>query len=242
MGGGINERTYLSSSAFSTLRWHHKLGHPKSHLLSHLATQYKLPFSSSFSDCLTCSCNKSHQLPFSSSSFSTSRPLECVFVDTSDSNDSTITLPAPYVPSPTLSNTECLTDTIHLPDLHNSTPTVSPIVTNSEYGSWGIISTKGDVYSYGILMLEMFTRKKPTDEMFTAELNLKRWITDLMPNVAQIVDSNLLQIEGQQIDGIITYTTTILELALRCCADLQEARVSMMDVVASLNKIKMVLM
>ncbi|KAI4297565.1 hypothetical protein L6164_037450 [Bauhinia variegata] len=112
----------------------------------------------------------------------------------------------------------------------------------SEYGSKGIISTRGDIYSYGILMLEMFTRKKPTDEMFTAELNLKRWVTDLMPHAAQIVDSNLLQEEGQQIDDMITCATTILEMALNCCADLPEARVSMTDVVASLNKVKMVFM
>ncbi|KAI4357210.1 hypothetical protein L6164_001174 [Bauhinia variegata] len=111
-----------------------------------------------------------------------------------------------------------------------------------EYGSKGIISTRGDVYSYGILMLEMFTRKKPTDDMFTTELNLKGWVTNLMPHATEIVDSNLLQEEGQQIDDIITYSSTILELALNCCADLPEARINMIDVVASLNKIKMAFM
>ncbi|KAI4351399.1 hypothetical protein L6164_005768 [Bauhinia variegata] len=63
-----------------------------------------------------------------------------------------------------------------------------------------------------------------------------------MPHAAQIVDSNLLQEEGQQIDDMITCTTTILEMALNCCADLPEARVSMTDVGASLNKVKMVFM
>ncbi|XVF41906.1 hypothetical protein PTKIN_Ptkin01aG0318200 [Pterospermum kingtungense] len=35
-----------------------------------------------------------------------------------------------------------------------------------EYGFGTEATTSGDMYSFGILLLEMFTRKRPTDEMF----------------------------------------------------------------------------
>ncbi|OIT36029.1 lrr receptor-like serinethreonine-protein kinase efr [Nicotiana attenuata] len=46
-----------------------------------------------------------------------------------------------------------------------------------EYGREGLVSTKCDVYSYGTMLMEIFTRTKPNDEMFDGDLSLKQWVS-----------------------------------------------------------------
>ena len=87
--------------------------------------------------------------------------------------------------------------------------------------------------------MEIFTRRKPTDDMFVAELSLKTWINGSLPNsIMQVLDSNLVQQIGEQIDVILTHMSSIFSLALNCCEDSPEARINMTDVIASLTKIK----
>ncbi|KAM7469505.1 hypothetical protein LguiA_007688 [Lonicera macranthoides] len=65
-----------------------------------------------------------------------------------------------------------------------------------EYGMGGAASKCGDVYSYGVLLLEMFTGRRPTDEMFKDGLNLHNFIKTALQEQGrmQIVDETLLAI------------------------------------------------
>ncbi|XP_028788644.1 probable LRR receptor-like serine/threonine-protein kinase At3g47570 [Neltuma alba] len=108
-----------------------------------------------------------------------------------------------------------------------------------EYGCKGVVSFKGDVYSYGIMLMEMFTRKKPTDEMFVEGLDLKDWVSKSTPHsIINILDANLLHKGNPNISNILPHISSIFELALSCCTKLPEARIMMTDVVVSLKKIR----
>ncbi|XP_048330749.2 receptor kinase-like protein Xa21 [Ziziphus jujuba] len=62
-----------------------------------------------------------------------------------------------------------------------------------EYGLDGIVSTKGDVYSYGILLMETFTGKKTTDKMFVEDLSLRKWVKESFSfEVTEVADKELL--------------------------------------------------
>ncbi|CAJ1974462.1 unnamed protein product [Sphenostylis stenocarpa] len=62
-----------------------------------------------------------------------------------------------------------------------------------EYGFGGKASTEGDVYSFGILMLEMFTGKRPTDKMFKEGLSLSKFVSAMDENeVLMFVDGRLI--------------------------------------------------
>ena len=61
--------------------WHGHLGHPASRTLHHTLKNNKLSFSSPDIKCLDCLANKSHKLPFSKSTVSSSYPLEVIYSD-----------------------------------------------------------------------------------------------------------------------------------------------------------------
>ena len=52
----------------------------------------------------------------------------------------------------------------------------------------GQVSTLEDIFSYGILLLEMFTKKKPIDEIFKNGLSIHKFMSMALPeNVMDIV-------------------------------------------------------
>jgi len=59
------------------------------------------------------------------------------------------------------------------------------------------ISTCGDEFSYAILLLEMFTRKRPTDEIFKDGTGLRKFVEAAFPDgVIDVVDPYILSQAG----------------------------------------------
>ena len=106
-----------------------------------------------------------------------------------------------------------------------------------EYGSEGIVSIRGDVYSFGILMMETFTRKKPTDNMFEGGMSLKCWVKEALPNsITEVADANLL--EEEHFTATKDCISSILELAVDCSADSPERRLDITNVLITLENIR----
>ena len=61
------------------------------------------------------------------------------------------------------------------------------------------VSTLGDIYSYGILLLEMFIGKRPFDEMFKDGLNIHKFTAMALPeHIMDYVDSSMFFEEDEE--------------------------------------------
>lgn len=107
-----------------------------------------------------------------------------------------------------------------------------------EYGIEGQVSTRADVYSYGIMLIETFTSKKPTNEIFTAELNLKHWVNDMLPISFMEVDTNLLSGDEKCFAAKKQCVLSILNLAMECTIESTDKRINTREIVTRLLKFR----
>ncbi|XP_039162759.1 probable LRR receptor-like serine/threonine-protein kinase At3g47570 [Eucalyptus grandis] len=66
-----------------------------------------------------------------------------------------------------------------------------------EYAMGCEITREGDVYSYGILLLEMFTGLSPTDDRFEDNLTLRSFVTAALPERALEITDHILLLERE---------------------------------------------
>ncbi|WRX13122.1 Protein kinase domain - like 10 [Theobroma cacao] len=96
----------------------------------------------------------------------------------------------------------------------------------TDFGLAKLLSTdtdtmEGDIYSYGILLLEMITGRRPTDGMFHGGLNLHNFCNMALPErLKEILDSRLLEqicennersrsqpnMEGKMLESLVSFT------------------------------------
>jgi serine/threonine protein kinase len=111
------------------------------------------------------------------------------------------------------------------------------------------ISTAGDIYSYGVILLEMITGKHPTNDMFKDGLNLHNFVENAFPhNICEILDSSLIpfhdtashdnEIENQTVNGIQNCIKRIAQLGLMCFVDSPKDQPAIQDVYTEIIAIK----
>ncbi|GLJ20840.1 hypothetical protein SUGI_0380010 [Cryptomeria japonica] len=109
-----------------------------------------------------------------------------------------------------------------------------------EYGIGGQLTTKGDVYSYGILILELLTKRRPTDDMFIEGMNLQKWVELHFLNRISIVLDNCLLLDVPESDRsmVMECLTQFIEIGLFCTRESPSERPDMIEIVDRLNTIR----
>ncbi|KAI6678599.1 hypothetical protein NL676_039395 [Syzygium grande] len=101
------------------------------------------------------------------------------------------------------------------------------LLTVVEYGLGSAVSTQGDVYSFGVLVLEIFTGKRPTDDMFTNGLDLHRFAkAALVDGVEKVINPVLFQ----EIKELEKRQTVAPKWKNKSCCNIQECLVSIIEI------------
>ncbi|CAJ2646906.1 unnamed protein product [Trifolium pratense] len=118
-----------------------------------------------------------------------------------------------------------------------------------EYGMGSQVSTCGDMYSFGMLLLEMLTGKRPVDEMFIEGQNLHMFVEISFPNnLIQILDPQLVPRKAETTTevgngGNFTLTVdkclvSLFRIGLACSLESPKERMNIVDVTRELSIIK----
>ncbi|RZR75056.1 hypothetical protein BHM03_00048692 [Ensete ventricosum] len=128
--------------------------------------------------------------------------------------------------------------------------TFNLLIHETEYGVANKVSVEGDVYSYGILLLETLTGMRPTGETLKADLSLPRYVEMALPErVAEIIDPNLLleeeeeEKEGEETnectrDRAMECLALSLKIGIRCSKESPPERMQLVDAINELTAIR----
>ncbi|GJN05800.1 hypothetical protein PR202_ga23465 [Eleusine coracana subsp. coracana] len=112
-----------------------------------------------------------------------------------------------------------------------------------EYGEGSSVSTLGDVYSLGILLLEMFTGRSPIDDMFRGTLDLHKFSEYALPDrISEIVDSTVC-LQAENYDSITRSKTdnclvSVIALGISCSKKNPRERTLIQNAAAEMHAIR----
>ncbi|CAH1438671.1 unnamed protein product [Lactuca virosa] len=117
-----------------------------------------------------------------------------------------------------------------------------------EYGVGSEMTSSGDVYSFGILLLEVMTGKRPTDNIFNEGLSLHKFADMALPDhVIDVIDDDLLNLLQEEV--IATQCTeakakkieecvaSTMKIGVSCSMDSPPQRMNIENVVRDLQHI-----
>ncbi|XP_037475505.1 probable LRR receptor-like serine/threonine-protein kinase At3g47570 isoform X1 [Triticum dicoccoides] len=110
-----------------------------------------------------------------------------------------------------------------------------------EYGMGCKVSTGGDVYGFGVLLLEMLTARRPTDALCGNALSLHKYVDLAFPErIAEVLDPHMPSEEDEAAASLRmqNYIIPLISIGLMCTMDSPQDRPGMHDVCARIVAIK----
>ncbi|KXG19491.1 putative leucine-rich repeat receptor-like serine/threonine-protein kinase At2g24130 [Sorghum bicolor] len=107
-----------------------------------------------------------------------------------------------------------------------------------EYGLGGHPSTQGDVYSFGVMLLELITGKRPTDVIFQEGLTLHDWVRRHYPHDVAAVLAHAPWRERAPPEEAEVVVVELIELGLVCTQHSPALRPTMADVCHEITLLK----
>ncbi|GJX34879.1 leucine-rich repeat protein [Tanacetum coccineum] len=109
-----------------------------------------------------------------------------------------------------------------------------------EYGLGSEMTSSGDVYSFGILLLEVMTGKKPIDGMFNEGLSLHKFAYMALPDhIVDVIDDDAIVLQSTEADAkkMEECLVATIKIGVLCSVDSPPQRMKIEVVVIELQRI-----